>query len=271
MKKKKTYKVSFIGSGKVATALANYMHEFGFTIEEICNRELKKAKILSRKVNAEAIDDAKKMNSKIDLLIIAVKDDAIAKIASKIKMKNVLVVHTSGTVPISVLKKCADSYGVFYPLQTFTGKNKINSGEIPFLIEGNDDITNIQLKILGTAFTSKEKIIYADSERRKKIHLAAVLVANFTNYLYSEAEQILKKEKIDFEILLPLINQVTLNLENSSPSKNQTGPAFRNDQKTISSHLEMLQKNKNLGAVYKLLSKSIQHFPFEINSKPKKK
>lgn len=271
MKKKKTYKVSLIGSGKVATALATFMHQSGFTIVEICNRELKEAKILAQKVNTRAIDDIKKLSPEIDLLIIAVKDDAIKKMAEKIKLKNILVVHTSGTVPISALKKCSDSYGVFYPLQTFTGTNKIKTGEIPFLIEGNDEITSIQLEILASKFTTKEKIIYADSEKRKKIHLAAVLVANFTNYLFSEAERILQKEKIDFEILLPLIKQVISNLETSSPSKNQTGPAFRHDQKTIASHLDLLRKNKNLGSVYQLLSDSIQKFPFDKINKSKKK
>jgi predicted short-subunit dehydrogenase-like oxidoreductase (DUF2520 family) len=96
-----------------------------------------------------------------------------------------------------------------------------------------------------------------NSLQREKIHLSAVFVSNFPNYLYTIAEEILKKEKVSFQLLLPLIKKVSANLENASPSQNQTGPAMRKDKKTIARHLHLLEKNKTEKSVYSNLSKAI--------------
>ena len=43
-------------------------------------------------------------------------------------------------------------------------------------------------------------------------------------------------------------------LEKIHPIKAQTGPAMRNDQLAIKEHLNLIKQNKQLTAVYKLLS-----------------
>lgn len=205
------------------------------------------------------------MNPETDMFIIAVKDDFIQKTAEMIPGKNPFIVHTSGTVSLEELKKISKNSGVFYPLQTFTGKTKVDFRNIPILLEGNNSI--IEKRISDIAQAVSGNVSKINSDQRKKIHLSAVFVSNFPNYFYTIAESILRKEKIPFDILLPLILQVTENLKNSLPSENQTGPAFRKDKKTINNHLELLKGNKQLQKIYQTISDSIMNHPFD---KPKK-
>ncbi len=44
-----------------------------------------------------------------------------------------------------------------------------------------------------------------DSSQRKHLHVAAVFVSNFVNYMYTVGENICKENNIPFEILHPLI------------------------------------------------------------------
>ena len=66
------------------------------------------------------------------------KDDAIVPVASTLKLKGKIVVHTSGSVSMDVLKKrLLDNIGVFYAPHSFAG-NKPLPKEVPFCIEASN-------------------------------------------------------------------------------------------------------------------------------------
>jgi hypothetical protein len=94
------------------------------------------------------------------------------------------------------------------------------------------------------------------SDQRKSLHLAAVFVNNFTNHLFQIGNELCGEHRLPFDILLPLIRETVQKLDHLSPLDAQTGPARRNDQKTMENHLHQLD-NKNYKDIYTLLSKSI--------------
>ena len=95
------------------------------------------------------------------------------------------------------------------------------------------------------------------SEQRKKLHIAAVFVNNFVNYMYSIGEEICKENKIPFEVLYPLIEETATKIQHISPSQAQTGPAVRNDKKTVALHENDLDSNQK--KIYQLLSAAISN------------
>ncbi len=95
------------------------------------------------------------------------------------------------------------------------------------------------------------------SDQRAALHLAAVFVNNFTNQLYRIGHEITESKGVEFDILKPLIKETANKINTLSPYRAQTGPAIRNDQKTIKKHLELLE-NEQHNDIYKLLTKAIQ-------------
>ena len=75
--------------------------------------------------------------------------------------------------------------------------------------------------------------------------------------MYAIAEKLLAKDKLSFDLLKPLIEETANKTINTKPSKAQTGPAIRNDKKTMAAHLKVLLKEKDLQKIYELISKSI--------------
>ena len=72
---------------------------------------------------------------------------------------------------------------------------------------------------------------------------------------HDDADDILQKSNIDFNLLQPLIRQTIKKIEKYSPKNVQTGPAKRNDKKIIESHLQSLEKNQQ--ELYKIITNSI--------------
>ena len=103
----------------------------------------------------------------------------------------------------------------------------------------------------------KGNLLSADYDKRTKLHVAAVLVNNFTNHIFSLAEAYCKKEGIAFEELLPLINNTFSRLNEALPSAMQTGPAARGDMETINKHMALLEHHPQLLKLYRFLTESI--------------
>ncbi|TYA54343.1 Rossmann-like and DUF2520 domain-containing protein [Formosa maritima] len=244
--------VSIIGAGNVATHLYKVFKKTEqVSIVQWYNRDLTK---LSSYKNAVSITDLLSELKPVDIYIIAVSDDAIAKISEQLPFKDRLVVHMSGSVGIYDLDK-KNKRGVFYPLQTFSKEAKVDFKQIPICIETIGKKNLPLLKSLAEAIGSKSYKV--NSDQRKALHLAAVFVNNFTNQLYRIAHEITESEGVEFDILKPLILETAKKVQDLSPYMAQTGPAKRNDKKTIKNHLKQLE-NEHHKDIYNLLTNSIK-------------
>lgn len=249
-------KISIIGSGNVAQHLiTTFLH-----LEELSN-DVALTQVFSRKkesltplLSFEKITDDFNNLQEADLYIIAVSDDAIQSVSAQLPFKNRLVVHTSGSVPLTVLDT-NNRKGVFYPLQTFTKGKAISFRDIPICLEA-ENAYDYQL-LDRVAKLISDKVYAINSEQRKALHVAAVFVNNFTNHLYAIGNEICIENQIPFDILKPLMQETVDKVMTLLPDEAQTGPAVRNDEKTIAAH-EAFLKHENQLKLYKTLTQSIQ-------------
>ncbi|WP_047789247.1 Rossmann-like and DUF2520 domain-containing protein [Tenacibaculum mesophilum] len=244
-------KVAIIGGGNVATHLANAFSKTNeVSLVQMYARNIEQIEHLKE---VTPITNSIELLTEADVYIIAISDDAIGDVSRKIEQKNGLVVHTSGSVAMQSLQNSGRK-GIFYLLQSFSKDKDVNFDEIPFCLEAENEE---DLQLLETLAKSIGKKVYRiNSEQRKRLHVAAVFVNNFTNHMYKIGADICNEYQVPFEVLLPLIQETAQKITELSPKAAQTGPAKRNDQKTIQNHLALL--NAEQQEIYKLITKSIQ-------------
>ncbi|HET8839620.1 MAG TPA: DUF2520 domain-containing protein [Flavobacteriaceae bacterium] len=243
-------KLVILGAGNVATHLFQAFFEAeNCVVVQVYNRSESPLEAFSEKTSTTT---SLKNLEEADMYLICTKDDAVEYLAQEISNKNKLVAHTSGSLPLLDVSK---KNGVFYPLQTFSKEVPVNFSEIPICLEASDRNSLNLLRNLAENISRKTYPI--STEQRKALHLAAVFACNFTNHLYAVAEEICAENKVSFEILHALISETARKATVTSPEKIQTGPAVRNDVKTIKRHLEQLE-NPNFKEIYTLLTESIQ-------------
>ena len=144
---------------------------------------------------------------------------------------------------------------MFYPLQTFSKNTELDFSNVPICIEVTEKENLQLLKNLAEALNCKAYKI--NTEQRQTLHLSAVYVNNFTNQLYRIAHEISDAKNINFDILKPLILETAKKVQDISPYMAQTGPAKRNDKKTIKRHLKQIESEEHK-ALYELLTASIK-------------
>jgi predicted short-subunit dehydrogenase-like oxidoreductase (DUF2520 family) len=250
-------RVVIIGSGNVANVLGEKIVVAGHEVLQVFGRDEQKAGMLAGKLKAATCTDRELLSTDADLYLVAVSDAAVASIAGWLRVKDKLVVHTAGSVMMQVLKPCSSRYGVLYPLQTI--RREVNmTPEIPLLVDGDSNETIAE--IFSFAGSLSATVHQADDDKRKKLHVSAVIINNFSNHLYTLAADYCRTENLDFRLLLPLIAETAERIKNHSPKEVHTGPAVRNDAETIATHLHLLGRYPELSKLYQVFTESISGY-----------
>ncbi|MFZ1705806.1 MAG: DUF2520 domain-containing protein [Saprospiraceae bacterium] len=259
--KKKGPSISFIGAGNVATRFAVALSEKGCIIHQIISHHVESAQILGEIVGANfTSNNLDLLDDQSDFVIIAVPDDHIKQVLKKIPFCLIgeqILLHTSGSYDESSLASYARYFGSLYPLQTLSKANNISLQTTPFLYNANEEKA-VKRVLHLSKLMSQNSHLYHHSERQK-IHVAAVVVHNFTNHLWTLANQYCHQQNLDFNILWPLIQEGMKKAKKMGPFDAQTGPAIRGDVSTIHQHLDLLKDDQNFKQIYELISNSIQN------------
>ncbi len=242
-------KVTIIGSGNVASQLAPALAD-QVTIREVHSRNAQSGRELAHRVNAPFVEHIEELEPS-DLFLVIVQDDQVPEVLKHIPDEQAVAI-TSGNTDLSVGTGFRKA-GIFYPLQTFTRGRKLQIFEVPFLIEGNS--TGFAQELFDLAWKVSRNVQFADSEKRKHLHLAAVFTNNFVNHLLYLSTKQLQEKDIDPELLHPLLKETVAKLLEIGPFAAQTGPARRGDLETIRFQLAQLSGTNR--EIYKLLSESI--------------
>jgi predicted short-subunit dehydrogenase-like oxidoreductase (DUF2520 family) len=253
-------RIVILGAGKVGQALVNAMLGTGHALEWYNRSPRQEAMQLAAQYDIPYWSDLKTISKDADLYLLAVADKAIEPVAadlSTLLSSDRLVVHTSGATDAAVLAPYFARYGVFYPLQTFSEERTLNFRAIPICIEAAKEEDLGFLFELGGQIS--DQVQELSSAQRRWLHVAAVLVNNFVNQLYTEAYDLLDNQGIPFSLLLPLIRETSERLSpDQNPAHWQTGPAMRADTPTLEAHLALIKDDPSLQEVYRLLSQRIQ-------------
>lgn len=266
VKRENLMRISFIGAGRVVHHLAHILSQH-HQIIQIYSRTLAHAQTLAAQVGATATVNISEINTEIDLVIIAVSDQAIASVIAEVhqQLPDALIVHTSGSTDIEVLAKIHARAGVFYPLQTFSLDREIPWSDTPLFVEAKSEDDLVLL--IQMANQLSRRVYQYTSAQRLSLHLAAVFACNFSNYCYDMAKQIVDAQQVDFSLLYPLILETARKAVQHDPKRMQTGPAMRGDQNILNMHQQMLQdaQREDLKKVYNLMSQQIlqSHHPKE--------
>ncbi|MDG1824375.1 MAG: DUF2520 domain-containing protein [Flavobacteriaceae bacterium] len=244
-------RIGLIGTGNVATALAREIRDHKtLTLVQLIGRGQNK---LPKDLITVPFSDQFNALPTCDMILIAVSDHAIQEVSNLLPLTDAIVAHTSGASSIDLLSKHKHR-GVFYPLQTFSKQQQLNWFEIPILWEGNNKQVNEKLETISQMISQNP--VQSDEKQRLSMHLAAVVVNNFTNHLYAEAHRFCKSKQLNFDLLAPLIEETTRKIKQQDPRESQTGPASRADMQTIQRH-KTIPMTKELSDIYSLFTSQL--------------
>ena len=119
-------KVVMVGAGNLATRLSLAMSRLPqIQIMQVYSHTQIHAEELAGCLNAVACDDPTQIRTDADLYLFSLKDTALEGIAASIPANGGLWIHTAGSMPMELFANYTKRYGVLYPLQTFSNKERL--------------------------------------------------------------------------------------------------------------------------------------------------
>lgn len=247
-------RIVLIGTGRAAFHLGHALVRGGMAPIAVAGRDRERTAKLAADLGVAALS----LNDELpacDLVLIAVKDDAIASVAAGIKPSSALLVHTSGAKGLDLLLP-HEQRGVLWPILSLGEGAPLDLRGIPLVVEGNTE--HARELLVAVAGIISGRLLELSHEQRQYVHLAAVLMNNFPVFLAGEAQRLLRAHALPDDLLAPLWRTMAWNVLEHGPEASLTGPARRGDERTMERHLDLLADEPELRQVYALISDQIR-------------
>ena len=246
-----------IGAGRLATQLGRALVQTGHRVECVYSRTEASAQALAQALGSRATSLLDDVPKEADLFIVALKDSVLSSLLPLLAKGRAgqLMVHTAGSMPMSIFDGLVRHYGVFYPMQTFSKDHPVQFSDLSLFVEASDADSLHTLRMLAGSLTPH--VYELSSDDRRQLHLAAVFACNFVNHCYALSAEVLERMGLPFSVMLPLIDETARKVHFLSPREAQTGPAVRYDQNVISMQAEMLSGDPLTRDIYERMSLSI--------------
>ena len=242
-------RIGFIGAGLVGNSLAVALARRGYRVVAAASRSHSSARALAASVpGCTAYASADEASRASDVVFITVPDDAIAAVVAGMPWRRGQgVVHCSGAASLDVLDPAVRQgavAGAFHPLQAFSSvENGIQS--IPgttFGIEGSGEMRSFLREM---AMSIGGNPLFLKSEDKVLYHLSGVMMGGLLSTLAATAAQLWEQMGVNraegLRALVPMMRQVSVNLETLGVPGAVVGPYARGDVGTVRKHLETLQ------------------------------
>jgi predicted short-subunit dehydrogenase-like oxidoreductase (DUF2520 family) len=229
-------RIVLIGKGRLATNLEPALAAAGHEVVMVNSRTLEG------------------LPMEADAFIIAVKDSVLTEVIVAVTKgrESQVFMHTAGSMPMELFQGKAAHYGVFYPMQSFSKERQVDFSEIPTFIEASDEKAMTVIRRLAESVTGR--VYELSSADRQYLHLAAVFACNFANHCYAMAADVLERHGMNFDVMLPLIDETARKVHQLHPLEAQTGPAVRYDENVIRHQMQLLEDSPVMKDLYERMS-----------------
>ncbi len=244
-----TPSTGIVGAGAVGTALGIALSRAGWPIHAVASRDPeRRARFAASVEGARAFAEAQALIEEVELIILAVPDDALAALAGEIRMySGQAMVHTSGALGAEVLAPAmaaGTQIGAFHPLVAFADTERAIAAlhGATVAIEGDDDLA-------GLLATMAERVgahpVRLAPGTKTAYHAAAVLAAGGFVALLDAIAELGAVAGLDepgaLSIYGPLIEGTLGNARALGIREALTGPMTRGDTGTLDAHLAALR------------------------------
>lgn len=237
-----------VGAGAVGTALGVAMSRGGWPVHAVASRDPgRRERFRSLVEGVRAFAEAQALIEEVELIILAVPDDAIAPLAAQLRMySGQAMVHTSGALGAEVLAPAmaaGTQIGAFHPLVAFADTERAVAAlhGATVAIEGDDQLAALLAELAEAIGATAVRLAPGS---KAAYHAAAVLAAGGFVALLDAIAELGRVAGLDeagsLAVYGPLIEGTLGNARALGIRPALTGPIVRGDVGTLRAHLDAL-------------------------------
>ena len=241
--------IGIVGAGAVGTALGVALDRAGWRIHAVASRSAaRRDRFRSLVPGVRAFTEATPLVEEVELIVLAVPDDAIPAVAATLQMySGQAMVHTSGLLGAEALASAmaaGTQVGSFHPLVAFADLERAVAAlhGATIAIEGDDQLLDLLARMAEAVGGTPVRLAPG---AKPAYHAAAVLAAGGFVALLDAIAELGRAAGLDeagsLAIYGPLIEQTLGNARSLGIGAALTGPMTRGDRGTVVRHIGALR------------------------------
>ena len=243
--------VGIVGAGPVGTAMGLAISRAGWPVLAVASRDAgRRERFRSLIPGARAFVEADAILDEVELVILAVPDDAIPSVVDSMRLySGQALVHTSGLLGAEVLQPAVaagSQIGAFHPLVSFTADVERSAEALKgatVALEGDDRLVGL-LADLAEALGAVP--VRLPRGTKPAYHAAAVLASGGLVALLDAVVTLGAAAGMDergsLAVYGRLVEQTLANARANGVNAALTGPIARGDAGTVEAHLAALRR-----------------------------
>ena len=243
--------IGIVGAGAVGTALGLALERAGWPVAAVASRDdARRERFRSLVPGARGFAEATALLDDVELIILAVPDDALPDLARELRMySGQAMVHTSGALGAEVLeaaRAAGTQVGAFHPLVAFADTERAVAAlhGATVAIEGDDELADLLARMAEAIGATAVRLAPGS---KAAYHAAAMLAAGGFVALLDAIAELGRVAGLDeagsIEIYGGLVEQTLGNARALGIERALTGPMVRGDVGTIRRHVEALARH----------------------------
>ncbi len=243
--------IGIVGAGSVGSALGVALTRAGWPIAAVASRDAVRRERFKELVGGtRAFVEVTPLLDEVELIILAVPDDAIRSVAEGIRLySGQALIHTSGALGAEVLEPAmaaGTQIGSFHPLVAFADIERAVAAlhGATVAVEGDDQLVALLDDMAGAIGATAVRLAPGS---KAAYHAAAVLAAGGFVALLDAIAELGRVAGLDeagsLTIYGPLIEQTLGNARALGIRAALTGPLTRGDVGTLEAHLATLARD----------------------------
>jgi predicted short-subunit dehydrogenase-like oxidoreductase (DUF2520 family) len=240
--------IGIVGAGAVGTALGVALDRAGWPIHAVASRDdARRERFRSLVPGVRAFIDAPPLVEEVELIVLAVPDDALPSVAGELHMySGQAMIHTSGLLEADALASAmaaGTQVGSFHPLVAFADLERAVAAlhGATIAIEGDEQLLDLLARMAEAIGATPVRLAPG---AKPAYHAAAVLAAGGFDALLDTIAELGRVAGLDeagsLAIYGGLVEQTLGNARSLGIAAALTGPMTRGDRGTVVSHLAAL-------------------------------
>lgn len=231
-----------VGPGRAGLSLGIALRDAGHQAIGVLGRRNDAAAVAARQLDSQVLEWDDDLPS-ADLLVLAVRDDAIEEVAGRVASHAGEVrfaVHLSGLKPVAVLGALSGGgtrIGSLHPLQTLPNPADGAASLAGAWVAVTAEDSELREFLGDLAHSIAARPFPLADAHRDLYHAAAAASSNYVIAALALAEELFRRVGVPFGAARPLVTTVTDNAFRLGPLAALTGPIARGDVGTVQSQL----------------------------------
>lgn len=246
-------RIALVGPGRAGISLALAAAASGHDVAQVAGRSTTTVTRVAEQLGASAAAIGDPVGT-VDLLLIAVRDDAIEEVAQQVASSLSDesasgiggAVHLSGLKPVTALAALGERevpIGSYHPLQTLptpdAGAARLVGSWAAITADGD-----LRKRLHEFAASLAAEPFDLEDAAKPTYHAAAAAAANFPLAALTMASDLFAAAGVPFDAARALVEAVTANAFEIGPRAALTGPVARGDTRTVATQLEAVMRDR---------------------------